>query len=39
MRIFNDNIESREIVMSDIMKAFDIMNIKKNEDYEMSLYM
>ena len=39
MRIFNDNIESREIVMSDIIKAFDNMNIKKNEDYEMSLYM
>ena len=39
MRIFNNNIESREIVMSDIIKAFDNMNIKKNEDYEMSLYM
>lgn len=39
MRIFNNNIDSREIIMNDIMKAYENMNIKKNEDYEMSLYL
>jgi SpoVK/Ycf46/Vps4 family AAA+-type ATPase len=39
MRIFTNNIESREIIMDDIVKAYDNMNIKQNEDYELSLYM
>jgi SpoVK/Ycf46/Vps4 family AAA+-type ATPase len=39
IRIFNNNIESREIIMDDLLKAFDNMNIYKNEEYELSLYM
>ena len=39
IRIFNNNIESREIIMADLLKAFDNMNIYKNEEYELSLYM
>ena len=38
LRIFNDNINSRNIILDDINKAFDNMNIKKTEDY-FSLYM
>lgn len=39
LRIFNNNIDSKEINMSDLSKAFENMNIKKEEDYELSLYM
>jgi SpoVK/Ycf46/Vps4 family AAA+-type ATPase len=39
LRIFNNNIDSKEINMTDLSKAFENMNIKKEEDYELSLYM
>ena len=39
LRIFNNNIDSKEINMTDLSKAFENMNIKKDEDYELYLYM
>jgi SpoVK/Ycf46/Vps4 family AAA+-type ATPase len=39
MRMFTNNIESREIIMDDIIKAYNNMNIKRNDEYELSLYM
>jgi len=39
MRIFSNNIESKEIIMDDIIRAYENMNIKKNDEYEMLLYM